>query len=228
MPSVVRPVSPPPVDPLPIDNDGGQALRAVIDRVTWGPFHSTNPERLRPLLHQVFELVLRQRVERLSRAGSENQTDAAVAELMVQSAGDELGVVLDPACGMGSALLTASHRPHTILAGRDINRNTVARARMRFDLAGVEAHLDVGDSFSMPTHGHFDTVLLDPSWGMPIPTDGPAEFLELRFGPVSPRAADWLGRSSRTCASTPEVGPSSSSPRERFHAAPNWRPGWRW
>ena len=157
-----------------VAQDGGHALLRTVHTLADWPLDDSAPQVLRSELHAAFEAVLRMRSQRLSRAGVEQETPGSAARLMARLV-PLGGRILDPACGIASALLEsanaaqAAHAAIVALAGWEINAATAARARMRFDLADHPLDLHVGDAISeFDDFGTFDAVLMQPPWGLQL------------------------------------------------------------
>lgn len=129
----------------------------------------------------VFEALLRQAPRSQSRSWEASTTQHDVAELMVRLCDSPLGTVIDPAVGLGSALLEARAAGAEQLVGWDINASVLDLLRLRADLADanlrVEDRSALGELFE---HERFDTVLMAPPWGLRL--THPAEV-----------APEWLG-----------------------------------
>lgn len=117
----------------------------------------------------LFEGLLSQVERGPARNWEEAATPLRVAQLMVELCRQPVGRVLDPAAGVGSALLSAHHAGAASLTAWDISSSALGVLRARIELAGA-AHLDArvldtlreGSAFA----ASWDTVLLAPPWGM--------------------------------------------------------------
>ena len=177
------------------DIDDGQALSAATAALDhWDFPRADHPDALRAQASALYEAVLQVRSERLSRAGGEFETPATVARLMMGLLDSDAGVVLDPACGIATSLLEASRRPHSRLVGRDLSADAALRARMRLDLAGVDADIAVGDAFGYQAVApeSFDSVLLQPPWGQKLTEQQLATLPPLRYGKPGRSSADFV------------------------------------
>jgi hypothetical protein len=99
-------------------------------------------------------------------------TAEPVAELMVSLAAPDGGAVLDPACGVGTLLLTAHRHGAGAVHGQEVDAAVARLATARLLLHGVPVRMHAGDSLrDDPYHGEqADAVVCDPpmadrSWG---------------------------------------------------------------
>ena len=124
-------------------------------------------EDVRAAHHEVFEALLEQTLRSQGRTWEASTTRPDVARLMVALCGRPLGDVIDPAAGLGAALLAARARGADRLTAWDVNGDVLDLLRLRAHLADATVRIerrsalaDTGD------RGRFDTVLLAPPWGL--------------------------------------------------------------
>ena len=145
---------------------------------------------------ELFESVLKLRSERLGRGGGDYETPSSIAKLMSGAVVDPGDRVLDPACGIGTSLLHAARRHARRLEGWDIHDGTVSRARMRFELSGIDVRVEKTDSLvSWTAHsGAFDSVLLQPPFGLKVADHQWRALDDLPFGRPGRSSGDyaWL------------------------------------
>lgn len=120
---------------------------------------------LRQLLHELFEWLLSTKLSKVSRAGLQQITAEAHAQLLAALAVPSVSV-FDPACGMGSILLEAARSGSRELHGMEIDEAAAALARMRLELAGHSAEIRVGDALQKVWPHHVGTIVLDPPFGI--------------------------------------------------------------
>jgi type I restriction-modification system DNA methylase subunit len=117
----------------------------------------------------VFEEI-RDRVHEVARFSGEHATPAAMENLLAKLT-EGAGVVFDPACGEGGALLLSELMPDPgsyvrTLFGWELNVEVCSIARTRFFLYNVDAHIEAHDSLREPmTVSGVDVVILDPPYG---------------------------------------------------------------
>jgi predicted ATPase len=155
-----------------LQEDGGRTLFAmleILDRLLTPP-PSDRAHQIERVLHQeVFESLLGLQVERASRTSGEHRTPPWMAELMVGVCGRGLGRTLDPACGFGEMLLHSGRvDPVASLTGWEISGEAAGTCRMRLELAGLHAEIRQLDTLFEVAQESFDTVLLQPPWGMAL------------------------------------------------------------
>ncbi|MEU4835184.1 N-6 DNA methylase [Streptosporangium sp. NPDC023615] len=142
---------------------------------------------------EAFEFLCERYVEAHSRQLSVTRGD--VAALMVRLTTGSGGVVLDPACGVGTLLLGADAVKHrrTVLAGQEINETSALITAVRLLLRGAGARVVAGDSlredgladrtadavvcdppFNERVWGHED-LAGDPRWEYGLPPRGESE-----------------------------------------------------
>ncbi|MFC0865517.1 N-6 DNA methylase [Sphaerimonospora cavernae] len=127
-------------------------------------------------------------------------SDHRLARAVRYFAGVSRGMVFDPACGVGSLLLSFADSPDIILAGQEADPEAVRLARARAKLAGhVDVMVKIGDSLrgdqwsglaadlvvcQPPPAGSTDwgreDLLLDARWEFGIPTRAEAELAWLQ------------------------------------------------
>jgi predicted ATPase len=170
--------------------DGGKALRETLHALD-APDPSGLPAS-RISASDLFEAVLRHRSTRLGRTAGEVETPLEVAQLMARLVATR-GLVADPACGIGNALMEAYRCGASRLSGTDVNPIAAARALMRFDLAGIEADIRVGDALR-DTPQRSDGLVLQPPFGMQMSAGQQHGLPDVPFG--TPRASNadavWL------------------------------------
>jgi SAM-dependent methyltransferase/predicted DNA-binding transcriptional regulator AlpA len=138
---------------------------------------------------------------------------------------DDLPVVLDPACGTGTALLAVADRfgDRVRLAGQEINEACVRTARIKLgdDTSGVAYEVHAGDSllddrlaqylgraaavvceppFESPQWPETE-LTTDPRWefGIPAPRDGELAWVQHCYAHLRPRGVAVVAVSRRTC-----------------------------
>ncbi|GAA4193504.1 N-6 DNA methylase [Streptosporangium oxazolinicum] len=150
---------------------------------------------------EVFEFLFERYVEAHSRRLPVTRDD--VAALMVRLAAGDGGVVLDPACGVGTLLLGADswtgrregvpEDRKTVLMGQEINETNALLTAVRVLLRGAEARIVAGDSlrddrlagepadavvcdppFNERVWGH-EELAGDPRWEYGLPPRGESE-----------------------------------------------------
>lgn len=142
---------------------------------------------------EIFEFLCERYVEAHSRQLSVTRDD--VAELMVRLVVGTGGVVLDPACGVGTLLLGAgaSAGGETVLLGQEINETNALLTAVRVLLRGAKARIVAGDSlredgladrpadavvcdppFNERVWGH-EELAGDPRWEYGLPPRGESE-----------------------------------------------------
>ncbi len=181
-----------------VAQDGGHALRQTVDTLSQWTFEAPSADALRHELHHAFEAVLRMRSQRLSRAGVEHETPGSAARLIARLV-PVGGRVVDPACGIGSLLLEAATAatadPSTTcdFVGWDINTHAASVARMRFALAGVPLTLHVADTLTqLRVESIFDTVLMQPPWGVRLGDPQWQSLPVLPFGKPGRSSSDFV------------------------------------
>jgi len=144
----------------------------------------------------LFEAVLLHRSTSLGRAAGEAETPIEVAQLMARLIATR-GLVADPACGIGNALMEAYRCGATRLSGTDINPMAAARALMRFDLAGIAADIRVGDTLR-EAQQLSDGLLIQPPFGIKLSTAQQQDLSNLPFGTPGGSHADavWLQKTA--------------------------------
>jgi hypothetical protein len=107
-------------------------------------------------------------------------TPTPVAELMVELTGVTGGLVLDPACGIGTLLAAAHTRGVADLRGQDIDEVSALLAAVRLLLHGTAARVVAGDSLRQDAFAgeRADAVVCNPpfnerSWGYDELTSDP-------------------------------------------------------
>jgi len=149
------------------------------------PFSSSNRGAV------LFEAMLQHRGTSLGRTAGEVETPIEVARLMARLVATP-GVVADPACGVGNALMEAHRCGASRLNGSDINPMAAARALMRFDLAGIEADIHVGDALQSGQQ-RSDGLVLHPPFGMKLSAAQRHDFPNIFSTPGTSNAdAVWL------------------------------------
>lgn len=108
-------------------------------------------------------------LDRYAEAAGVDLTPRPVAELMASLAGQDLGVVLDPACGTGEILDVALDRGAHRAVGQELDRGLahLAELRLRIGGAGGRADTRTGDSLrddKFPSL-NADAVLCHPPFG---------------------------------------------------------------
>lgn len=115
-----------------------------------------------------FELLCARYVEAHSRRLA--TTPADVAALMIELVAPSAGVVLDPACGLGTLLLAAPGGVSVV--GQDVDATSASITRTRLRLAGRDVTVAAGDSLRVDAASGVlaDAVVCDPpfnerAWG---------------------------------------------------------------
>src|SRR5206468_1919831 len=109
-------------------------------------------------------------IESAGRTGSEQVSTLRLATAIRHFAGPTSGIVLDPACGIGSLLLAVGKGSDAALAGQEINPTA---ARLATSRAVLDGHSDVtihiGDSLREDRWPALraDLVLCDPPVNAP-------------------------------------------------------------
>jgi hypothetical protein len=102
--------------------------------------------------------------------GEHGVVNSRVSELLSNLASSAKGVVYDPACGIGEALIQtwtkSAGKVQTV--GQDINAQALRVARMRSSLHGMEAKFELGDVLSADPDPEFraDAIVAEPPFGM--------------------------------------------------------------
>jgi SAM-dependent methyltransferase/predicted DNA-binding transcriptional regulator AlpA len=144
---------------------------------------------------------------------------------MIIGAHDELPVVLDPACGTGTALLAVADRfgDRVRLAGQEISQDYARTARLRLseNANGAAYEVHVGDSllddqlaqylgraaavvceppFDLPQWPEAE-LSTDPRWefGIPAPRDSELAWVQHCYAHLRPRGVAVVAVSQRTC-----------------------------
>ncbi len=138
---------------------------------------------------------------------------------------DDMPVVLDPACGTGTALLAVADRfgDRVRLAGQEINQAYVRTARINLgdNTSGVAYEVHAGDSLldnqlaqylgraaAVVCEPAFDSpqwpeieLTTDPRWefGIPAPRDGELAWVQHCYAHLRPRGVAVVAVSRRTC-----------------------------
>ncbi|WP_188190554.1 HsdM family class I SAM-dependent methyltransferase [Nonomuraea sp. SYSU D8015] len=117
-----------------------------------------------------YEFLCERYLEAHSRQLSITRED--VAELMVRLAHADAGTILDPACGVGTLLLTPLTTRDVRVLGQELSETSAAITASRLRLRGIDAEIVAGDSMR---HDGFagqraDAVVCDPpfnerAWG---------------------------------------------------------------
>lgn len=133
-------------------------------------------------------------------------TTPQLAAAVARFAGSVTGTVFDPACGVGSLLLSFRAGSATRLVGQELNASAARLARARGSLAGVELEVSAGDSLRADawpdlradlvvcdppvglTDWGRDDLLLDRRWEFGIPTkaEGELAWLQHCYAHVAP------------------------------------------
>jgi type I restriction-modification system DNA methylase subunit len=152
----------------------------------------SEPSSANSYANELFEAVLQHRSASLGRTAGEIETPIEVARLMARLVATR-GLVADPACGVGNALMEAYRCGASRLNGFDINPMAAARALMRFDLAGIEADIRVGDAL-LERQQQSDGLVLHPPFGMKLSAAQRHDSPDLMFGTPGTSNADavWL------------------------------------
>lgn len=114
---------------------------------------------------EAFESVLAG-THRLGKEVGIRETPASIASLLVELAGSEQTTVLDPACGVGNALLSAASDA-TAIEGVELDPVTARQVWMRLQIAGQPSVIRNRDAFDIvkSLRGRFESVVLHPPWG---------------------------------------------------------------
>ena len=137
---------------------------------------------------------------------------------------DDLPVVLDPACGVGTTLLAVADRfgNRVRLAGQELNQDYARTARFELsdDANGAEYEIYAGDSLlsdqlaayigrasavvcEPPLDSQWPEAELatDPRWefGIPTPRDGELAWVQHCYAHLRPRGVAVVAVSTRTC-----------------------------
>ncbi|MBY0287276.1 MAG: DUF3696 domain-containing protein [Mycobacteriaceae bacterium] len=119
------------------------------------------------LVRDSFETVLGG-THRLGKEVGVRETPGTIATLLSRLVVEDGDEVLDPACGIGNALMAAAtDHPSTIVEGIEIDSATARQVWMRLRLAGSPADIRLNDAFEEASDllGRFDAVVLHPPWG---------------------------------------------------------------
>jgi hypothetical protein len=157
-------------------------------------------------MDEVFEALLAAE-SRGSRGKSEYATPSSIAALTMSLAAPIGGVVYDPACGMGTLLLSASQDseiPITLI-GQDVNFRACLIAQLRMFLHGLTAHIVNGDTLGgRPLDGvQADLVVADPPFGMRWRPEASHAYGWLPFGAPPASRADMAWLQSGICSLKP-------------------------
>jgi SAM-dependent methyltransferase len=144
---------------------------------------------------------------------------------MILDTRDELPIVLDPACGAGTALLAVADRfgDRVRLAGQEISQDYARTARLRLseDASGAAYEVHAGDSlldnqlaqylgraaavvceppFDLPQWPETE-LSTDPRWefGIPAPRDSELAWVQHCYAHLRPRGVAVVAASQRTC-----------------------------
>jgi tRNA1(Val) A37 N6-methylase TrmN6 len=140
-----------------------EVLRAVVQIVA--EIGGSAPSD-QAMLTSTFEAVI-QRLESIGFAFGETATPVGLASLLVSLTVRPDDIVLDPAVGVGNALLVAGRTvPGVRALGIEINQRVAARAAMRFEIAGVEGEVRTGDALKEQLTNVADAVIAQPPWGL--------------------------------------------------------------
>ena len=160
---------------------------------------------------------------RETAAGRSAEDEAEPESFMDTS--EDLPVVLDPACGSGTALLAVADRfgDRVKLAGQEINRAYASTARFNLsgNTNGAAYEVHAGDSFldnqlarylgkaaAVVCEPPFDSpqwpeaeLTTDPRWefGIPAPRDGELAWVQHCYAHLRPRGVAVVAVSQRTC-----------------------------
>ena len=146
---------------------------------------------------EVFEALIAASA-RGSRGEGEHATPAAIADLIMTLASPIKGSVLDPACGHGTFLLSASRKAkgQLTLLGQDINATSCLITRLRMLVHGLPADVRQADTLHdpPPIDTQADLVVADPPFGMLWRPETTTAYERLPFGVPPPSRADmsWL------------------------------------
>jgi len=160
---------------------------------------------------------------RETAAGRPAEDEAEPESFMDTS--EDLPVVLDPACGTGTALLAVADRfgDRVRLAGQEVNQDYARTARFNLsdNANGAAYEVHVGDSFldnqlarylgnaaAVVCEPPFDSpqwpeteLTTDPRWefGIPAPRDGELAWVQHCYAHLLPRGVAVVAVSQRTC-----------------------------
>ena len=117
------------------------------------------------LLRESFEAVLAG-THRLGKEAGTRETPAAIANLLSKLVVRDGDAVIDPACGVGNALLHAAATAGS-LTGIDVDSVSARQVWMRLQIAGHPATIHNNDAlYELESlAGRFGAVLLHPPWG---------------------------------------------------------------
>lgn len=117
------------------------------------------------LLRESFETVLAG-THRLGKEAGTRETPAAIANLLSKLVVRDGDAVVDPACGVGNALLHAAATAGS-LTGIDVDSVSARQVWMRLQIAGHPASVHNNDAlYELESlAGRFGAVLLHPPWG---------------------------------------------------------------
>ncbi|HEY5182716.1 MAG TPA: DUF3696 domain-containing protein [Dermatophilaceae bacterium] len=147
-------------------SDGGKALQGALNALD--ALEPSDPLGPNIATTELFEAVLHHRSASLGRTAGEVETPVEVARLMARLVATD-GLVADQACGIGNTLMEAHRCGASRLSGTDVSRMAAARAFMRFDLAGIEADIRVGDTLQ-EAQQLSDSLVLQPPFGVKLST----------------------------------------------------------
>jgi type I restriction-modification system DNA methylase subunit/predicted DNA-binding transcriptional regulator AlpA len=147
---------------------------------------------------QVFEGLIAA-ADRGSRGAGEYVTPQSVADLVATLATPINGTVLDPACGYGSFLITASRKATKPLrlTGQDIDPSACRITRLRMFVHGLHAEVAQGNTLKDGPLVHpaeADLIMADPPLGAPWRPDISKAAQHMPFGAPPPSRAEmaWL------------------------------------
>lgn len=102
------------------------------------------------------------------------RTSSHLAAFLVSLMPDKVESVLDPACGMGTVLISATRaKMPEVVRGYEIQQETWALCCQRMIVNGLTAEVLAGDSFDADERG-FDVVIVDPPLGIRFSEGSPA------------------------------------------------------
>lgn len=147
-------------------NSAGDAIAALVKVVD-----AIDPKHLA----EVADEVLRRGSSERGRAagygvGEHGIVGSRISELLSNLASSAKGLVYDPACGIGEALVqtSAKNAGKARMVGHDLNAQALRVARMRSSLHGVDAEFALGDVLAEDPDPDLraDAIIAEPPFGM--------------------------------------------------------------